>query len=243
MDESRVYSPPSFPMQISADRNSRHVNTARCKHQSWPVMQSRNVRLSRWIIASWKGKGDDGSVNKDRGRGRGRGKATRVPDPHSSPPVSGIKSLHFNNSTDEWNIKHVETHSIYLQFERWNAGRGKGIGHKQEGGFMHTWRRQQHAKKRKENQAMLIASGWNYGAESQGIRRRVCLIQGDAVAAQHEQDNTSLLPFDFSVAASVSVNTEEPGSAARKRVRLVPLTCQIVPQRFRFSARHSIWFI
>lgn len=36
---------------------------------------------------------------------------------------------------------------------------GEGIGHKQEGGFMHTWRRQQHAKKRKENQAMLIASG------------------------------------------------------------------------------------
>lgn len=49
--------------------------------------------------------------------------------------------------------------------------------------------------------------------------------------------NTSLLPFYFRDTASVSVNTEEPGRAARKRVRLIALTCQNVSERFRGQSR------
>lgn len=56
-------------------------------------------------------------------------------------------------------LRHIRSiYNLKGETQGWVGG-GKGIGHKQEGGFMHTWRRQQHAKKRKENQAMLIASG------------------------------------------------------------------------------------
>lgn len=143
-----------------------------------------------------------------------------------------IKASNVSNGADYWD-KWVNMLWTVRLIEGWQVKLKVKIT-QADSGMIHaylataaTWRKQ----------AKQMENGSIYEAKTtESVRLCVWL---EAMQWEHNtsKKNTSLLPFYFRDTAYVSVNTEEPGRAARKRVRLVALTCQIASERFRGQSR------